>query len=53
MTDKHFKRLNELQKEYKYYFNFLSPMSYDLFFKTLREKNYESFKSEIEARLEE
>lgn len=48
----HFERLNELQKEYRYYFKFLSPMSYDSFFKRLREKNYEDFKSEIEARLE-
>jgi len=48
----HFKRLNELQKEQKYYFKFLSPMSYDLFFKTLRDKTYRDLKSEIEARLE-
>ena len=48
----HFKRLNEHQKEQKYYFKFLSPMSYDLFFKALREKNYKDFRSELEARLE-
>ncbi|HLA49585.1 MAG TPA: DEAD/DEAH box helicase family protein, partial [Thermodesulfovibrionia bacterium] len=51
-ASEHFKRLNEHQKEQKYYFKFISPMSYDLFFKRLREKNYEGFKSEIEARLE-
>lgn len=45
-------RLNELQKEHRYYFKFLSPMSYDLFFKALRDKTYRDFKSEIEARLE-
>ncbi|MFN3478776.1 MAG: hypothetical protein ACK415_00175 [Thermodesulfovibrionales bacterium] len=48
----HFDRLNKLQKVQKYYFKFLSPISYDLFFKALRENNYQDFKSEIEARLE-
>ncbi len=51
-SKEHFKRLNELQKEQKYYFKFLSPMSYDLFFKALKEKTYRDLKSEIEARLE-
>ena len=48
----HFNRLNEIQAEQKYYFKFLSPRSYDLFFKALRENTYRDFKSEIEARLE-
>ena len=48
----HFNRLNGLQKEHNYYFKFLSPASYDLFFKGLRGKIYRDFKSEIEARLE-
>ncbi|MDP3014625.1 MAG: hypothetical protein Q8M92_10300, partial [Candidatus Subteraquimicrobiales bacterium] len=48
----HFDRLNEMQKEHNYYFKFLSPMSYDLFFKALREKNYKDFRSELQARLE-
>ena len=48
----HFRRLNELQSEQKHYFKFLSPTSYDLFFKALRENTYRDFKSEIEARLE-
>jgi len=39
-------------KEHRYYFKFLSPTSYDLFFKALREKNYKDFRSELEARLE-
>ena len=30
----HFNRLNKLQSEYRYYFKFLSPSSYDLFFKS-------------------
>ena len=49
---KHFARLNELQAEQKYYFKFLSPESYPLFFKALREKIYKDFRSEIEAKLE-
>ena len=48
----HFDRLNGLENEQRYYFKFLSPMSYDLFFKALREKSYRDFKSELEARLE-
>jgi len=49
----HFDRLNELQSEHKYYFNFLSPSSYDLFFQNLREGKYKTFKSNIEARLDD
>jgi len=49
----HFARVNELQKEQRYYFKFLSPGSYDLFFKTLREKTYKDFRSELEAKIEE
>jgi len=49
----HFARINDLQKEEKYYFKFISPESYDLFFKSLREKTYSDFKSELEAKLEE
>lgn len=49
----HFARVNELQNEQSYYFKFLSPVSYDLFFKALREKTYKNFRSEIEAELEE
>ena len=49
----HFARVNELQEDQRYYFKFLSPESYDLFFKTLREKTYKDFTSELEAKLEE
>lgn len=49
----HFARVNELQKEQRYYFKFLSPGSYDLFFKALREKTCNDFRSELEAMLEE
>ena len=48
----HFTRVNGLQKEQCYHFKFLSPGSYDLFFKALREKTYKDFKSELEAKLE-
>jgi type III restriction enzyme len=48
----HFERVNKLQKEQKYYFKFLSPSSYDLFFKAIRDKTYKGFKSELEAKLE-
>ena len=47
----HFVRVNELQKEQTYYFKFLSPHSYDLFFKALRGKTYKNFKSELQAEL--
>jgi len=49
----HFDRINDLQAEHRYYFKFLSPQSYDLFFQSLREGEYHDFKSEIEANLEE
>lgn len=49
----HFERVNDLQKEQVYYFKFLSPKSFDLFFKALRNGAYKDFKSEFEAKLEE
>jgi len=49
----HFERVNELQKEQRYCFKFLSPKSFDLFFKALSNGIYKDFKSELEARLEE
>jgi type III restriction enzyme len=52
-SKEHFARVNRLQEEQRYYFKFLSPESYDLFFKALREKTYKDFKSELEANLEE
>jgi type III restriction enzyme len=51
-ANEHFTRLNRLQKEQNYYFNFLSPKNYPNFFKALREKTYQKFKSELEAKLE-
>lgn len=52
-AQEHFARVNQLQKEQRYYFKFLSPGSFDLFFKALREKSHRDFKSELEAKLEE
>ncbi|MBA7562896.1 hypothetical protein ES708_04549 [subsurface metagenome] len=49
----HFKRVNELQHVYKYYFKFISPSNYDLFFNDLREGKCEDFISKIEAELED
>lgn len=49
----HFERVNDLQNEQRYYFKFLSPGSFDLFFKALRNAAYKDFKSELEARLEQ
>jgi len=49
----HFERLNKLQKNRNYFFKFLSPNSYDLFFKSINEGTYDNFKSELEAKLDE
>jgi type III restriction enzyme len=49
----HFARLNDRQTGKKYFFNFLSPISYDAFFDALRNKTYAQFKSELEVKLEE
>ena len=48
----HFEKVNDLQKEQKYYFKFLSPGSFDMFFKALSDGTYKDFKSELEAKLE-
>jgi len=49
----HFNSVNKLQSKYKYYFKFLSPASYDIFFQDLRQGKYKKFKSKIEAELDE
>jgi len=38
--------------EQQYYFKFVSPESYDLFFQTLREGKYQDFTSALESDLE-
>jgi len=48
----HIKRVNNLQKEQRYYFKILSPESYDLFFQKIRDGEYKDFKSKLEADLE-
>ena len=50
---KHFKRLNKKKTGNTYYFKFLTPVDYDLFFQKIRDKDYISFKSKLEAKLEE
>ncbi|MBI2450840.1 MAG: DEAD/DEAH box helicase family protein [Parcubacteria group bacterium] len=49
----HFEKLNELQKKNHYYFKFISPSDYDLFFESLKDKTYSKFKSSLEADLED
>jgi len=49
----HFENVNKLQNKQKYYFKFLSPSSFDLFFNSLEVGTYKSFKSELEAKLKE
>lgn len=49
----HFDKLNELQKKNLYYFKFISPSDYDLFFESLKDKTYSKFKSSLEADLED
>lgn len=49
----HFARVNNLQREQRYYFKFLSPSSYELFFRSLSDKTYIDFKSDLEAKLAE
>jgi type III restriction enzyme len=48
----HFNRVNSLQSEQRYYFKFISPESYDLFFQRLREGEYQDFTSTLEADLD-
>jgi type III restriction enzyme len=49
----HFDLLNQQQSEARYLFHFLTPQDFDTFFSFLREGNYESFVSHLDARLEE
>jgi type III restriction enzyme len=48
----HFETLNQQQSECTYSFHFLTPCEYDKFFKFLRDGNYASFVSELDAELE-
>jgi len=49
---KHFKRLNDLQRNQIYYFNILTPRDFDNFFGLLRKSSFSGFKSKIEVELE-
>ncbi len=48
----HFQRLNSLQNEQVYYFNFLTPIDFDNFFALLRKGAFSAFKSQLDAELE-
>ena len=47
----HFDTLNDQQDQSIYYFHFLTPSNYDLFFKYLRDKNFD-FVSNLDAELD-
>ena len=49
----HFETLNQQQSECRYFFHFLTPRDYDAFFQFLREGNYGSFVSALDAVLGE
>jgi len=51
-AQQHFVTLNQQQTKCVYYFHFLSPCDYDKFFKLLRDGNYASIVSELDAALE-
>jgi len=51
-AQQHFETLNQQQTECTYFFHFLTPRDYDKFFKFLRDGNYASFVSELDATLE-
>lgn len=48
----HFKTLNEFQSDSIYYFNFLSPQDYELYFDRIRKKEF-NFTSNLDAALEQ
>ena len=48
----HFKTLNEFQSNSVYYFNFLSPRDYELYFDRIRKKEF-NFISNLDAALEQ
>jgi type III restriction enzyme len=52
-TIEHFKRLNDLQEEQRYYFNFLTPKDFDNFFEVLKSGDFLGFKSNLDAELED
>jgi len=48
----HFETLNEFQSDSVYYFNFLSPQDYELYFDWIRKKEF-NFTSNLDAALEQ
>ncbi|MEO0004807.1 MAG: DEAD/DEAH box helicase family protein [candidate division WOR-3 bacterium] len=49
----HFNALNKNQKEYIYYFSFLTPKDFDNFFEVLKRGDFSGFKSQLDTALEE
>jgi len=52
-TIEHFNRLNNLQKEQRYYFSFLTPKDFDNFFGVLKRGDFLGFKSQLDTELED
>ena len=48
----HFETLNKFQSDSIYYFNFLSPQDYELYFDRIRKKEF-NFTSNLDAVLEQ
>lgn len=48
---KHFQELNKKQKKFRYYFKFLSPEDYSLFFDSIKAGTYKNYVSNLEAEL--
>ncbi|NUM48822.1 MAG: hypothetical protein HUU38_29300 [Anaerolineales bacterium] len=49
---KHFETVNKQQSESHYFFHFLAPKDYDLFFRSLRDGNYATFVSRLDDALD-
>lgn len=52
-TLNHFKKINELQNDQIYYFNFLTPIDFDNFFEILKKGNFNGYKSMLDVALED
>lgn len=50
-AEQHVQLLNDLQKKRRYYFYFLSPRDYGLFFESVRKGTYGKFQSELHTAL--
>ena len=50
-ADQHFNELNRKQKKFKYYFKFLSPQDFPLFFEAIKKGTCAKYTSNLEAEL--